>query len=256
MNKIRTTLRYRGETGSRRAGRALAVGAIGALSVIMLGSVFALLTDTVTFSGGSASSTDWNGTTPPPGATLDLRIKAGPCDPTDDPTNTAVFADSTDVSLAGNAVQLDLSLLTDLAPGEFGEILDQTIGTYCVGNASPYTGRMTMTLLASSSAEVGDCQAAEAAVDSTCLDGDTGELDAFTTIQADGSCGLYDYIYLNSPGSYATMQDLASGGTCELHVNLNTHWVEGGTFGPNDARLLAALSDSISFDLALDLSEI
>lgn len=272
MTYLRRLLQPRGGVSSgRRISRAVAVLAASSLALFAAGGVFALLTDTVTFSGGSASSNDWDGGPPPdPGASFDLRVKSGDCVPGEDGTDTTIFVDDPSISLASNTAELDFAYLAGL-PGGQTDRVQATVAGFCVYNASAYTGEVFTTLLAASSVEAGDCGSSEAAAElelgySGCLAGEQGELDEFTEIHIGFWLGdAADCSGTQAPGGWHEVRSsvgaakrvgqIHPGETCQLQISVFSEYATSGSLGA-DPNVLAALSDTLSFDLALDLSEL
>lgn len=263
-----------GRSVAGNATRALAVLAVISLALASVGSVLALGTDTAAFSGAVESNTWLGGTNPGGGGgtangDLDLRVKAGACDPADDLTT---YSDDPTFSLVG--VSLDLAAVAAADGGMTGEKL----GTWCLHNASASDGTLYGQILSSSSVEVGTCDAQEATVDTTCSDGEPGELAdqldlrvstchtlAFESADQDGD-NVFDYFVdtyvwmdnigapywggVNDPFSTALIDSLPAGGTCQIEIGVTTQH-----YGSGDPDMLVGLSDSTSFDLAIDLRE-
>lgn len=260
-----------GASLGRRIARSLAVLGISSIAVLTVGSVFALLTDTVSFTGGTASSNDWDGGPPPdPNAALDLRVKAGDCIPGEDGTDMAVFVDDPTISLASNGVELDFAHLAALPAGQTDRVAAH-MATFCVFNASAYTGEVFTTLLSASSTEMSDCGLSEADAEtqlgySGCLIGEQGELDQFTEIRIEffngdaadcsgsQSGGAWHEVS-NTIGLANRVGQIDPDATCQMQVYVYSEYATSGSLGP-DPAVLAALSDTLSFDLALDLSEL
>lgn len=265
-----------GRSVAGNATRALAVLAVISLALASVGSVLALGTDTAAFSGAVESNTWLGGSNPGGGGgggtgngDLDLRVKAGACDPADDLT---AYSDDPTFSLVG--VSLDLAAVAAADGGMTGEKL----GTWCLHNASAFDGTLYGQILSSSSVEVGTCDAQEATVDTTCSDGEPGELAdqldlrvstchtlAFESADYDGD-NVFDYFVdtyvwmdnigtpywggVNDPFSTALIDTLPAGGTCQIELGVTTQH-----YGSGDPAKLVGLSDSTSFDLAIDLRE-
>lgn len=262
-----------------RLGRGLSVVIASMLALSMVGSVLAMGTDTVAISGSIESNT-WLGPTGPgdEGAEgdgpatgdLDLRVASGPCDLAADPST---FTDDATFSVSG--VSLDLAAVAELNDGMTGAHL----GAWCLHNASGWDGVLYGEIISSSSTEVGPCDPQEAAVDLTCAAGDFGELADQLTLHVsscDGSAfesadnnsdGVLDAFSFNpdnwsdnignpywggvhDPQSTAQIAALPAGATCTIGLGAVTaNYVAG------DEAMLLGLSDSVSFDFAIDLRE-
>jgi len=243
------------ERVTRRMSRTLAVLGASALAVMMVGSVLAVLSDNVTIAGGYIASDDWDGNVgPPPGATFDLRIKQGPCVAGEDGFDQSLFSDDSvmnfaaidDLDLASIADQLGVSerAWTDLPP-------------MCLFNASPYNGTIDMTILAASSLEAGPCGMAETDAEIASGNPDPCGVDGEMTDIARlfMSCGGYspDASFGTDVGvTFDTNSTLLAGEFCETKLAVFTRHFNNTTTEV-DPNLLAALSDTLSFDIAIDL---
>lgn len=240
--------------GVSRLARVALVAAAGTLAMVMVGSVLALLTDTITLAGGYVATNDWTSTpqsTPTAEPVLDLRIKVGECVATDD---LSAYSDDAMISL-GN-FEIDLVPVANAGSGASEPV---TVGTFCLRNESAYDGRLVTTVTSATSLEVGTCSADEATVDATCMDGDQGELDQFTWLAA--SClgpvltSPGSFLRLTDVGEPEVLHDLHSGETCQLEIMTGTFGFDSTSFGSPNESLLRSLTDSVSFDLAIDLQE-
>lgn len=257
--------------------RSAAVMAVSAAALLTVGAVLALGADTITL-GGSAQANNWTSPDGPvdppgPGDSLDLRVKTGPCDPTDDLTT---YSDDPTFTMAD--VTLDLAAVADDGYGQ----AFAPLGTYCLHNASTFNGALMAETLGSISTEIGDCDVDEASQDTSCGDGDVGELDQVVYLEISGcdqdlhevydhdwdDDGIVDEVevfsnaywseWLQSTSGYQ-FEQLDADETCELQIGLTTsHFSEQYTsYGTvPDPTLLAALSDSVTFDFAIALEEV
>jgi len=241
--------------GQARLSRLLSVGLVGVLTVAMVGSVLAATFETLTLTG-STQSNQYDPNQPPPGD-IDLRIKSGPCAAGDDPAGPD-FGDDTALTLVSPA-EFDLASIALLAQGE---ALAQ-LGIYCIANAGPSIGGLDLSVISSSSMEVGTCGAVEAAAEQTlghwgCADSDDGELHQYTNFQISGNgvgnCG-YLWTSLDVAPDAQRVGTLAAGEMCTYTLSLHSEFFQNTTAVPDD-RLASALTDTLLFDLEVSLSVI
>lgn len=160
--------------------------AVGLLTVSLLGSgLFAVITDSVTVENAQVESDDYVAPGEP-----ELDIEIGPItgiEDSNDPCTDEQFgvtytqADAINASASQGTLEIarfytDVDYANSNTPVAFA-------GSYCVRNASDSPGALQMQLLSWSSAEVGDCQETEALVDTSCADGDQGELGLYGTVE-------------------------------------------------------------------------
>lgn len=246
----------------RRLFRAAIVAGAGMLAVMLVGSVLALLTDTVTLAGGYAESNNWVASTlnptptPEPNDALDLRVKSGVCDPMDD---LSTYSDDPTISLGGGFV--DLATAADIGASRPDPV---EIGTYCLYNASAFDGDLAFSMLSASSTEIGSCDVTEAAQDMTCLPGEAGELAMILDVwvapcgtqvfdPAGPSVGSLEFDLSHVFGVPQTHSALLAGATCQVALGVWTNDLTPISAGMPDPGLVMALTDHVEFNLSVDL---
>lgn len=252
------------KTGGRslRFGRTALVAAAGTLAMLMVGSVLALLTDTVTFDGASATS---NGFVDE--ATMDLRVKFGDCVPGEDIYDTAMFSDDTVMTFDPPAQDFDFAAIYEVGSGEG---LVDISPRLCLANAGDGYGSLDVSIVNLVSTEVGTCSATEAAAEtalalSGCESGDQGELHLVTELvlreycaggnQMSYGAGAGDMWSLGGVADLAatglshSVGHLQPGESCTVDLEL---WA---VFAAADDSLAAAMTDTMQLTIAVDLSD-
>ncbi|MEM7095125.1 MAG: hypothetical protein AAF567_19155 [Actinomycetota bacterium] len=159
--------------------------AVGVLAVSLLGSgLFAVITDSVTIENAVAETDDY---TAPSEAELDLEI--GPITGGEDAVDPCLdafgvtYTDSDAINASAANQTLEIARFYTDPDYAAGNTPSAITGQYCIKNVSDAPGAVQMQLLSWSSTEVGDCGPTEALVDTSCVDGDPGELGLFGSVE-------------------------------------------------------------------------
>lgn len=254
-------------SGARRISRMAAVSMVATMALMTAGGVFAYLTDTVTLTGAEAQSNGLIGE-PIVEEILDLRVKSGPCEGTEDIYDTAVFSDDAVISFSPSTTEFDFAAI-EAAGG--GESVVDIPSRLCLANVSSVRAAVDLSVLSYDSLEVGDCSEAEVAAELAmatggCTDLAPGELADVVDLVIREYCEGGDVGPYNSGawdmwmiGNVAAMGDSGSpheiaeldpGAYCTIDLELLAR------FAAADDSLSMAQTDSLTLTLALDLIEI
>ncbi|MCP5024801.1 MAG: hypothetical protein GY929_00820 [Actinomycetia bacterium] len=233
-------------------------------AVVLLGSVLALVTDSVQLLDNSVTSDEYV----EPG--FDLQVAPAPS-----LTSCAGAVYETDdvISVAdGTPLGSTIDLTLGIENGTFGS---KNLAVYCIRNATgdEQSGILNVSLLARSSTEAGPCSAAEQAAEQaagtpSCGDGEAGELDQVYDIQlregvvrCDQAGGVnlatVEFGAGDPTGTTKTLDDsggapiiIPDGHECLIFVGISAVWPVAAA---DVAR--TAVTDTLAFDLVVNLSD-
>jgi hypothetical protein len=229
--------RERGWLRQRR--KALVAVAVGASVSLVLGSLLALNSDSVTSEDNKAQS----GTFAPTAHDLQAARVAqfGSC-------TGAAFGDGPfAAAITGTGDNINLN------GGFAGQV-----GDFCLKNSGTQTGRLKVAFANAADVEVGACEASEsgAGADTSCTDGAQGELKPLldvgiqkrTDTSTSSSCTGAGADFLSLETSISLDADLAPGEICTVHFTIQA-------LG-SDSQKLRAQTDKLEWDIVFTLEDI